>query len=123
MRSTPSKLATRTRVIYLSVPSGAIVSAYLPHSVQATNAASVVTAIGMMCSADSARICGSGYGHPLASPQRRVASSQSDRKFSAITSVPGLNPAYPTGAPDTASRHIGVSTGAPSGTSLLPVTA
>ena len=26
-----------------------------------------------MCSADSARICASGHGHPLASPRRRVA--------------------------------------------------
>jgi len=44
-----------------------------PTACTATNAASVVTAIGMMCSADSARICASGHGHPLASPRRRAA--------------------------------------------------
>jgi hypothetical protein len=32
----------------LSAPSGAIVSAYLAHGVRATNAASVVTAIGVV---------------------------------------------------------------------------
>jgi len=39
----------------------------------ATNAASVVAASGRMCSVDSARICASGHGYPLASPRRRVA--------------------------------------------------
>ena len=40
-----------------------------PTACRAANAASVMTAIGMMCSADSARICPpSRHGHPLASP-------------------------------------------------------
>jgi len=42
-----------------------------PTACRATNAASVVTAIGMMRSAGSARICAGGHGHPLASPRRR----------------------------------------------------
>jgi hypothetical protein len=38
-----------------------------------TCTASVVTAIEMLCLADSARICASGRGHPLAWFQRRLA--------------------------------------------------
>jgi len=34
---------------------------------------SAPTAVGMMCSADSGRICASGYVYPLALPCRRVA--------------------------------------------------
>jgi hypothetical protein len=45
----------------------------LPTACTAANAASVVTANGMLCPADSARICASGHGHPLASPRRRAA--------------------------------------------------
>src|ERR1700676_387538 len=44
-----------------------------PMACTAANAASVVTANGMLCPADSARICASGHGHPLASPRRRAA--------------------------------------------------
>ena len=50
-----------------------------PTACRAPNAASVVTANGMICSGDVARICASGHGRPLATPRRPVAHDHDER--------------------------------------------